>query len=223
MVAAAAMGAAAGLSTALAGPVAATHDVSSTNVVNCTGATVGPAPHGLWTRDLIADPPNECGNYFDINPGATFQVFGDGTGRLQGTASNPQGLLATFLVELSDFVEVNAYKQEGGAVYDSATDTPDIDFFRQVVGAILIDGVTYNITGVPAPFAAQFGPGANAKDPNAFGFSAWLLIEGLQDHWDFNFNLEHVPAPSSLILLAFGMAGLGFLARRRRYGPRKPA
>ncbi|GAB4522365.1 MAG: hypothetical protein Tsb0010_06610 [Parvularculaceae bacterium] len=203
---------------AAAAPTPGVHVVSSTSVINCVGATVGPAPHGLWTNSLVADPPNECGNYFNIDAGTTLEIFGDGTGILQGTATNPQGLLATFLVNLADFAEVSDYKQEGGGVYDGTTDSPDIDFFRDVSGTIEIDGETYVIEGVPSPYAFQYGPGANAKDPSAFGASTWLNIAGQNGHWDFNLNLERqeVPLPASLYLFVFGLTALGASSLRRR-------
>ena len=199
-----------------AGAQAATvYDVSSTSVTNC-----GSAPHGLWTNNYYS---GSCANYFDIQQGSTFTFNNDDansanwTGSLDMTAINPFGLVATVNFTLSGFAETGAYKKEGGVAYNSATDTPDIDFFTLLSGTILIDGETFEVA--PMAYNFQFGTGANAKSPIEYGGSAWLKSVGEQDqfdgHWDVNLTFTEVPGPAAAGLVGLGLIGIG-LARRRR-------
>jgi hypothetical protein len=113
--------------------------VSSTNVEHC-----GTAPHGLWTGQQNFSNGGSCGNYYDISPGTTLVINDDDadplnwSGTLDGFAVNPKGLQAEIHLTLSDFAETAKYKTENGVVYDQNTDTPDIDFFQNVVGTIEI-------------------------------------------------------------------------------------
>ena len=201
--------------------------VQSTSVVNC-----GSAPHGLWTGQQNFSN-GTCGNYYDIS--GTFTLNNDApsttgwTGSIVATAVNPQGVIATVNIALSNFAETAAYKTEGGVVYDQNTDTPDIDFFQTIGGTIAIDDgtstVVYNVDG-PAAYSFQWGQGGNAKNANEFGGSAWLLLSGpngqLPGHWDLNLaftspptNTE-VPEPGMVALFGLGFLGLGMARRRSR-------
>lgn len=204
--------------------------VSSTNVVHC-----GTAPHGLWTGQQNFSNGGSCGNYYDISPGTTLVINDDDadplnwSGTLDGFAVNPQCLQAEIHLTLSDFAETAKYKTENGVVYDQNTDTPDIDFFQNVVGTIEIDNVTYTVDPadpVPGGYSFQWGQGANAKDASEFGGSVWLNIldpngQRLSGHWDLNLTFEavtttnDVPEPGSLAVFGLGLIGLHFARRRR--------
>ena len=221
---------AAGLMTGVAGIAQAStvYLVSSTSVVNC-----GSAPHGLWTGNQNFSG-GTCGNYYDISPGMTFVVNDDDAnplnwnGTLDGFAINPQGLQAEIHLTLSDFAETAAYKQEGGAVYDQNSDTPDIDFFQTVAGTIEINNVVYTVDGVPGGLSFQWGQGGNAKDASEFGGSVWMNMldangNPLSGHWDLNLAFteitpnSEVPAPGSLALFGLGLIGLHVIRRRRQH------
>tara|TARA_R110000787_G_scaffold50776_3_gene120719 strand:- start:82 stop:798 length:717 start_codon:yes stop_codon:yes gene_type:complete len=207
--------------------------VSNTSVVNC-----GSAPHGLWTGGQNFSG-GSCGNYYSIGNGAIFTLNNDDadsanwTGSLNGLAVNPQGVSAQFNLTLTDFAEVGNYKTESGVAYNSATDTPDIDFFETIAGTIDFtvgtSSFTYTINPadpVPGGLNFQFGLGANAKNPNEFGGSVWLnmLDENgapVGGHFDLNLTFAvqetstEVPEPGALVILGLGLISLG-VGRRRK-------
>ncbi|MEM9346854.1 MAG: PEP-CTERM sorting domain-containing protein [Planctomycetota bacterium] len=61
--------------------------------------------------------------------------------------------------------------------------------------------------------AFQVGIGADMKDPDTLGASAWVLHQDAQYSGDINVGLTLVPEPTSL---AYGLAVLGALGLRRR-------
>ncbi len=206
------------------------YDVSSTSVVNCSGA-----PHGLWTNGDIGG--GTCSNYFDIQAGSTFTIFNDDAdsanwyAELDATAKNPQNVLANIFLSLTGFVETySTYKKEGGAAYNPLTDTPDIDFFTSVLGTITINSLIYDIDGFVSDsegdYAFQYGLGGNAKSASEFGGSAWIksctdnvVVQGTScmtsSHWDLNLKFTEVPEPTTLTLLGLGLIGLGFSRRKK--------
>lgn len=203
------------------------YELSSTSVVNCSGA-----PHGLWTN-TVRPGGGSCAQFFDIQAGSTLLVRDDGTGQLTATAMNPGGITAIIDIALSGFEEMlpsgSTYKREGGPAYDPLSDTPDIDFYTGGSGTIVIGGDVYTLNAAD-PFTGttlfQFGGddmlGANAKD-NDWGASAWLNVLDVQGaalpHWDLNLDFEsarRVPAPGALMLFGLGALGLGAVRRRVR-------
>ena len=98
------------------------YDVSSTTRINCSNS-----PHGLWTSTDMGHPSCDA-NYFDIDSGTTLTVEDDYTARLVGTATNPDGLLASVDLMLSghtdDHTDIGSVKNGGGGVPSTW------DFFR---------------------------------------------------------------------------------------------
>lgn len=193
------------------------YDVSSTSVVNCSGAA-----HGLWTNGDIGG--GSCSNFFDIQDGSTFTLFNDSgdssdwTGQLVATAMNPQGVVADINLTFSNFAETHDdYKQEGGIAYDPFTDTPDIDFFLSVAGSIDINGTNYNIDSFVENFGFQYGLGANAKTSFEYGASAWIQSPDIRSHhWDLNLVFTPVPEPTTLALFGIGIIGVSLASRKRK-------
>ena len=182
------------------------YNVSDSSVNNCS-------PHGLWTNQDFGG--SRCANYFSIE--GTLVMEGDNSQAvLVATAVNPDNRVANISLTFSDFAETHTYKQEGGIAWSPATDgANDIDFFTSVVGTIEVDGEVYTIDSFVDPYAAQFGIGANAKDPEAMGASAWIQGTMNSHHWDLNLNLQSVPEPAAFALLGLGIAGLGLRRRRQ--------
>ena len=215
----------AGLCAALALPGVAgatmKYSVSSTSVENCSGA-----PHGLWTNDLNL-PGGSCANYYDIS--GTFEIGNAGSpvGHLDATASNPFGTLAAIDIWFGDFAETFAnYKQEGGGPYDASSDSPDIDFFQTILDEPGMDSSivltesdstehVFDTLAIVPSYAFQYGPGANAKDPDELGGSVWFLAGGRNAHWDLNLTFTRVPLPSGLLLMGLGLVVLGLVVARR--------
>ena len=200
------------------------YKVTDTSRVNCAGA-----PHGLWTNTDMGSPSCNA-NYFSIQEGTTLTVDGDHA-ELKGSAKNPNGVLAYIDLKFSDHVETYNYKKEGGIAWSPLDDTPDIDFFTQVLGTITIDNDIYKIDGFAGGFGFQYGMGANAKRPDEFGGSSWITSSiGCQEksiyscmtshHWDLNVNLHAVSEGGTVGMLTLGLAALGAVRRSKRAGPR---
>ncbi len=192
------------------------YDVFDTSKTNCAGAA-----HGLWTNTDIAG--GTCSNYFSID--GKFTLFNDDAdstnwyATLSSTATNPQNVTANIDLIFTGFEDSWAgYKQETGAPYNPAT----MDFFSAVSGTIDILGTSYDIDSFVGPHAFQYGDGANAKDADKFGGSAWIQSPDITSHhWDLNLVFAAPPGPSVEIpepstLLLFGLAFLGLVSFRKR-------
>ncbi len=182
------------------------YNVTDTSVVNCSGAS-----HGLWTNNDIGG--GSCSNYFSID--ATFTLFNDDAdtanwyAELIGSATNPQSVSADINLTFSTWSDAltsgQTYKKEGGAAYNPAT----MDFFADIEGIISIAGTDYLFGNMVPGYTFQYGLGANAKDPNEFGGSAWIQSPNMTSgHWDLNLTLTPVPIPAAIWL--FGSALMGF-------------
>lgn len=196
------------------------YDVTDTSVINCSGA-----PHGLWTSGDISG--GSCSNYFSI--GGLFTLHNDDANSdnwyatLESTATNPQNVNADINLTFTGFEDAwGSYKQEGGAPYNPAT----MDFFTDVLGTIDISGTTYDIDSFVGSHAFQYGQGANAKDANEFGASAWVQSADINSHhWDLNLTFipqlnpdltAEIPEPSSLLLFGLALLGLGAIRKRQQ-------
>lgn len=216
--------------------------IASYEVTDYNGGTGG---HGLWTQN--APKPNS----FSIASG-TFQILSSGasltpsSGTLGFTAFNSGGLKAVADLTLTGWHDALTgsllYKKESGRSYDPANQdffsgiSGDIEIF-DVASSTLIDTVSigrYVHPSATSMHTFQYGLGANAKNPNEFGGSAWVQTDasgitfdgtqGATHHWDLNLAFVSspppppngsVPEPASLALWA-AMAGLVCPMRRRR-------
>ncbi|WP_247711106.1 PEPxxWA-CTERM sorting domain-containing protein [Qipengyuania vesicularis] len=191
--------------------------------------------HGLWTNGLFGANSVDPANYFSIASALfTLDDLGDMdpntfSATFAGTAVNPDGYVAVFNLALSDWHDTPdgsfQYKTEQGANYDPTLDIPDIDFFTGGSGTIDIyddmNNLLYSLTiDTSDPFrdptAWQYGPGANAKDDEELGASAWVNTNELPQHFDFNVGLSAVPEPSTWAMLLLGFFGIGGTLRRTR-------
>ena len=189
------------------------YDVTNTSRVNCSGS-----PHGLWTNNAIGG--GSCSNYFSID--GTFTLYNDDADQsnwyatLDADATNPQGATADIDLTFGGFLDdlsgtSYVYKQEGGAPYSAA----DMDFFTSITGSIDVGTSTYTFNNMVGNHVFQYGLGANAKDPDEFGGSAWIMYNNTKsDHWDLNLTFTPVPEPGTLAL--FGLGALGLAASRRK-------
>jgi len=209
--------------TSLQSQAALVYDVYDTGRVNCAGA-----PHGLWTN-VDQGRPSCSANYFSIQEGTRLVIDGD-EAKLTGSAANPLGTIAKIDLTFSSFAETYKYKREGGIAWSPLDDTPDIDFFTQVLGTIAIEDDIYLIDGLAGGFGFQYGLGANAKRADEYGASAWVKSSlgcnqrGIQSeysclrssHWDINIKLKQVPEGGTLGMLGLGVIALGLMRRTRR-------
>ncbi|MEM9620045.1 MAG: hypothetical protein AAF993_00255 [Pseudomonadota bacterium] len=194
-----------------------TYNVSSTDVVNCSGA-----PHGFWTNQLQLGG-GSCDQYYNYQEGSTLAVDTmAGEAVLDATAVNPYGVTAVInftwenLVPYSDWTGV--VKNGGGGnpadwlYFASGSGSASFFYAGSLLGTIAME--------IMPNTALQLGLGANDKD-GAYGASSWLkpLVYSktrVGKHWDFNMNLSaaSVPAGGSVITMLLALFALGALRRR---------
>lgn len=207
--------------------------------------------HGLWTAGSTIGSINTsgCGSYFSVDSANSTLVIDEInlTAILDMRVINASGFVAEVNLTFSDFAETHSpYKVEGGANYtpgeaptgDDLTGVlalpgnGDIDFLRAVTGNITffdlanvlvatVDVNAFETDGGGNPYAFQFGDGANAKSPTAYGGSAWIkpVLNGTpfaQSHWDLNLAFTAQPSPGVIPEPAtLWLSGLGLLAAAR--------
>ncbi len=169
----------------------------------------GNAAHGLYT----------FGDYspqtFTID--ALFTVFdnnGHITATLDGTLTNPNHS-GTINLDFDDWRDNYNYKVEGGANNGGI----NADFFVDISGIINIDNTQFTITNCSqCGYAFQYGLGANAKNPNELGASAWVQHAGQSgtQHWDLNLGFTAVPEPGILMLMSLGLIGFALTRRKQQ-------
>lgn len=168
----------------------------------------GNAAHGLYT---FGDYKPQA---FTID--ALFTVFennGDITATLDGTLTNVNHS-GTINLDFDDWRDNFNYKVEGGANNGGI----NADYFVDISGTINIDANQFSISNcVQCGYAFQYGLGANAKNPNEDGASAWIQHAGQTGtrHWDLNLGFTAVPEPGVLLLMSLGLIGLGLSKRKR--------
>ena len=195
----------------------------------------GAGPHGLWTNGHSYGGDNT----FEISSGL-FSIFdhaGVYTATFDAIAFNSKDHKAVINLDLTDFEELTAnvtYKKEGGKDPIHIVEDPlalasptneDIDYFKVLSGTVDIFNVgpnpevlvnSFSMMNCCAP-VFQFGNGANAKNPNEFGASAWINTSKTgAGHWDLNVSLVAVPEPSTIALFGLGLLGMGFARRRKK-------
>ncbi|MEO0870642.1 MAG: PEPxxWA-CTERM sorting domain-containing protein [Pseudomonadota bacterium] len=191
--------------------LAASPASAATEIFEATNFNGGSGKHGLWTNTTFDK------NAFTFQNDVIFTVDrANKVGSLTGTAINKDGLLAEIDISLSGFLDKLVgtgfkYKEEQGVPYSPASDDPDLDFFSKAVGSITINGTVFNLSSDPFRHNTvfQFGKGANAKNPNEHGASAWINIDGQSKHWDFNFAMSPVPEPATWLMMILGLALVG--------------
>ncbi|GAA3955592.1 PEP-CTERM sorting domain-containing protein [Allohahella marinimesophila] len=193
-------------------------------------SSCGGAQYGLWTNGLALGSGSACSYHYSINPGTNFTTFDDGTASFTGTATNGYGIEATISLNLFGFTTDYSPVKTGGSA-----NTADWAFYTNLTedSSITVGGVEYfaRLVGAPDNIGTkpvfQYGTGANDKT-EAFGGSVWLDMYSANgdalftepNHWDINFDLGpgvglDVPAPSTIGLLALGIAALR-LSRQRK-------
>ena len=169
----------------------------------------GNAAHGLYT--FGAYNPQA----FTID--ALFTVFdnnGHITATLDGSLANANHS-GTINLDFDDWRDNFNYKVEGGANNGGI----NADFFVDISGTININNTQFSISNCDqCGYAFQYGLGANAKNPNELGASAWIQHAGHTgtQHWDLNVGFSAVPEPGILMLISLGLIGLVLNKRKQQ-------
>ncbi len=186
------------LSTAQAG-IVAQYKVSNYNFGN--------AAHGLYTFGAYKPQTFTIDALFTV-----FENNGHITATLDGSLTNANHS-GTINLDFDDWRDNFNYKVEGGANNGGV----NADYFVDISGTINIDANQFSISNcVQCGYAFQYGLGANAKNPNEFGASAWIQHAGQTgtQHWDLNLGFTAVPEPGVLLLMSLGLIGLGLSKRK---------
>ncbi len=168
--------------------------------------------HGLYT----GNQSYRGDNTFHFGSDARLVEYSDGTAKLTGSAAD-SGVNWQLNVLFGGYSNVadGSVKTGGGPKLDSWV------YYTQVGGGLTNSLGNSFTVGRFGP-ALQIGLGANDKT-RVFGGSAWLENydargNNLSGHWDLNFNLQAapVPEPETYAMMLAGLAGLAFMARRKK-------
>ena len=169
----------------------------SVDVITCTGPTCSNITNVYQVQNTLDNCGSSCTNnpYMMIlfNQGGCYTAnnvylteYNDGTAKLQGTATNNTGLVATIDVTLSGKTCTGTpyyalCTSGGGAAWC---------YYATMSGTISVTGFpVMNISSFMHPL--QIGNGANLQS-TAFGASGWFSSNGVDNQGDFNFNLVTV-------------------------------
>ena len=167
----------------------------------------GNAAHGLFTFGDYKPETFTIDAQFIIS-----ENNGVKTATLDGTLTNANHN-GTINLDFADWRNTFNYKDEQGA-----PNGDNADYFVDISGTIKIGLDEFVIANcVNCTYAFQYGLGANAKNPNELGASAWIQHAGQTgtDHWDLNLGFTAVPEPGVLILMSLGLIGFGLIKRKR--------
>ncbi len=200
----------------IAGTVSVVQPYASDNVVNTTlslDVLIKDSTDSFPTRDSFAISINGAsGSIFSIILTPRAQAVGglpdsEASALWDMSTNQGGGLLAGTSLGWS-LAESSIYKLDLSFAYNSPTDTYfALSLFDGTTTRLLVDGNSNNLAGL-----------APDTDVTGFGFSYKPTDQVVLDNAGDNFltfdNIRIVPEPSTLLLS--GIAGLGFILRRKR-------